>query len=291
MTRRFLLLGWFLLTATSAWSANDLSAVDEACHGELEDYDVPIGPDLEAFNQIQNSQMLNHPALYMMVSSVSAPLSKGGRLSLELAQIPALNCMQRTVVFAGKLKSEDTNKLAVLPRPRLTVSLPPVGSMHGSLTLAYLPPIKFGTTSAHAVGVSLSLHSRFGANFDLGLRLQGLTGRIADDIARNTVPDGPIYLDFYSPGVIGLGFHAGYDLKAALPGLAMYAEADFVNVGTFFVVGDDNVVVNNRYPFLGLVYSLGAQMVHRGIDLGLGWHHAPGSTYGGLRARLGYRWD
>ena len=41
MTRRFLLLGWFLLTATSAWSANDLSAVDEACHGELEDYDLP----------------------------------------------------------------------------------------------------------------------------------------------------------------------------------------------------------------------------------------------------------
>ena len=106
----------------------------------------------------------------------------------------------------------------------------------------------------------------------------------------NTDPDGPVYLDFYSPGVIGLGVNAGYDLKAVMPGLGVYAEADFVNVGTFFVVGDDNVVVNNRYPFLGLVYALGAQVVRNGIDIGVGWHHAPGSTYGGLRARLGYRW-
>ncbi|MBM65013.1 MAG: hypothetical protein CMH55_02115 [Myxococcales bacterium] len=280
-----------LLLALPAAAGNDLSGVDEACHGELEDYPVPLGADKEEFNRIQEAKMLNHPALYMMLSGVGAPFSKGGRISLELAQVPALGCMDRTVVFPNKLKTEDTNKLPVLPRPRLTVALPELAGVNGSLTVAYLPPVKMGTTSAHAVGLSLALHTRLATDLDLGIRFQGLTGRIVDDIAANTDPNGPVYLDFYSPGVIGLGVAAGYDLKSLAPGSALYAEADYVNVGTFFAVGDDGKVVNNRFPFLGLAYSLGAQTVHKGIDLGLGWHHAPGSTYRGIRARLGYRWD
>ena len=133
MTRRFLLLGSFLLTATSAWSANDLSAVDEACHGELEDYDVPIGPDLEAFNQIQNSQMLNHPPLHV-VSSVSAPLSKGAFKS----RVGANSCFELHAAdgrLCGKL-SRRYQQTRSSTETTLDGVIASVGSVHGSLTLA-----------------------------------------------------------------------------------------------------------------------------------------------------------
>ncbi len=275
------------LVAAPAFASGVAPECESALSGGIA-AQVPDG-DVDAYNLRQSAKMLNHPALTMLVSPLGMPSAKGATLSLEIARLPPLGCADRTVVFNNALKTEDTNKVPALPRPRLRVGLPKFMGLDGYLGVAYVPPVPLGSTSMHHAGFELGLSKALSRELSVGLRYHAAVSKVADDIAKSVEEDGPKVLDFYANGMWGLGLHAGYEGGALPQGLGLYTSFGFANVGTFFVIGDDNVIQNNPAPFQGVDYSLGA-VYHQGvIEAALEWHAAVGSTMQTVRSRIGYR--
>jgi hypothetical protein len=279
-----------LLLAAGAAAQPDLSTVDPACHKELTERFATVqnGGDLDGWNDTRSAIMLNHPALSLLVSPLAAPKQKGATLSLEIAVMPPLGCMDRVVWFAGKMKTEDTNKVPVLPRPRLRVSLPQLAGFDSALGLAYVPPVPLGATQVHQVGFDLTVSRSLSPQLDVGLRWHAAVTKVADDIAHKTNPDAADVLDFYVNGLSGVGLALGYHGGALPQDLTAYASGGYTNVGTFFLIGDDAAIRNNAFPYRGLDYTLGVQYRKGIFDGALEWHHAVGSTMKTVRARIGY---
>jgi hypothetical protein len=225
----------------------------------------------------------------MLISPLGMPSQKGASLSLEIARLPPLGCADRVVVFNNALKTEDTNKVPVLPRPRLRVGLPKFFGLDGFLGVAYVPPVPLGSTSMHHVGFELGLSKGLSAQLSVGMRFYAAVSKVADDIAESIEEGGHKVLDFYANGMFGLGLHAGYEGGALPKGLGLYTSFGFANVGTFFLIGDDGVIQNNSDPFQGVDYSLGMVYTLGLIEAALEWHHAVGSTMKTVRTRVGYR--
>ena len=249
---------------------------------------VPDG-DIEAFNARQSAIMLNHPALTLVVSPLGSPKVRGAEVGLEVMQLPALGCSERVVVFGGQLKTEDTNKMPVIPRPRLRVALPKLAGFGGYLGVVYVPPVPIGTTQTHHAGFELGLSRDLDNSLTVGLRYHAAVSKVVDDIAHAVEEDGPVVLDFYANGLWGADLQVGYEGGFLPAGLALFTAGGFTNVGTFFLVGDDNVIQQNVNPFQGFAYSLGGQFDARNLMVVLEWHHAVGSTMGAVRSRFAYR--
>ena len=271
------------LVATPALGAS----IAKECEGVLSDFEVPGDP--EVWTASQTAKMLNHPALSMVVSPLGAPKVKGAVLSLELSMIPAMRCADRVVWYNNGLKTEETNKVPLLPRPRLQVGLPKLAGFDGYLGVAYVPPVPLGSTSMHHAGFELGLSRSLSASLTAGLRYHAAVSKVADDIAQAVDDTAPTVLDFYANGMWGLGLHAGYEGGGLPKGFALYSGFGYVNVGTFFLVGDDAVIQNNPDPYRGVEYSLGGQFDVGALVLSLEWHHAVGSTMRTVRSKLGYR--
>jgi hypothetical protein len=279
-----------LFLASSASADPDLSTVDPACHKELTEQFATIqnGGDLDGWNATRSAIMLNHPALSLVVTPLAAPKQKGATLSLEVAALPPLGCSDRVIWFAGKMKTEDTNKMPIVPRPRLRVALPQLFGFDGALGVGYLPPVALGTTQVHHVGFDLTVSRSLSPQLDVGLRWHAAVTKVADDIAHKTHEDAPDVLDFYVNGLSGVGLAFGYHGGSLPKGMAAYASGGYTNVGTFFLVGDDAAIQNNEFPYRGLDYTLGAQYRRGILDGALEWHHAVGSTMKTVRLRIGY---
>lgn len=279
-----------VLVAAPAGAAGVASECEQELAGGIAGQ-VPDG-DIDAYNLRQSAKMLNHPALSMLISPLGMPKVKGAVLSVELARIPPLGCKDRAVVFNNALKTEDTNKVPLLPRPRLRVGLPKLFGFDGTLGVAYVPPIPLGNTMLHHAGFELGLSRDLSSELTIGLRYHAAISKVADDIAKSVDEDGPEVLDFYANSLWGLGMHVGYQGGGLPAGLGLYGSFGYANVGTFFLIGDDSRIQNNADPFRGVDYSLGIQMLRGIFDGALEWHQAvspTSNTMKTVRARLGYR--
>ena len=257
------------------------------CESVLSGQELP--EDVEAYNASQTAIMLNHPALSMLISPLGMPGVKGAVFGLELSMIPALQCKDRVVVYNNALKTEETNKIPILPRPRLKVGLPKLAGFDGYLGVAYVPPLPLGSTSMHHAGFELGLSRALSAQLTVGIRYHAAISKVADDIAQAVEETSPKVLDFYVNGLWGVGLHAGYQGGGLPKGLGIYSAFGFANVGTFFLVGDDSVIQNNPDPFQGVDYSVGAQYDLGAVSLSVEMHHAVGSTMRTIRSQFGYR--
>ncbi len=281
-------IAWVIALASSPALA---SGVASECETELAGGIAAMVPDgeIDAYNARQSAKMLNHPALSMLISPLGMPKVEGAVLGLEVSMIPALGCKDRVVVYNNALKTEDTNKVPVLPRPRIKVGLPKLAGFDGYLGIAYVPPVPMGSTSMHHAGFELGVSRQLSPELSLGFRYHAAVSKVADDIAKSVEEDGPTVLDFYANGLWGAGLHVGYQGNPLPAGLGLYTAFGFANVGTFFLIGDDGVIQNNPEPFQGVEYSVGAVYSGGGYELALEWHQAVGSTMQTVRSKLGYR--
>jgi hypothetical protein len=97
-------------------------------------------------------------------------------LSVEVASIPHLSTEERRVGFDGR-KVEDLNKLPVMMRPRVAVSLP----WRLALELAYVPPIEVGGVRTDLISGALSRPLWSGARWSVHGRLHGQIGNVEGD--------------------------------------------------------------------------------------------------------------
>ena len=230
--------------------------VDSACQ-EVAAQGTPDGYS----DQNQQDYLLNYFALATTFSPVHAPIPAApgtGMLGLEIAVIPPLGCERRLVL--NYTKTEDTNKVPALPRPRVSFVFPSVqlGSTQLSLygSLGYVPPLEILQTqnvivSAEA-GVGIGNPEK---GLQYGLRYHATLMKSIAEIATPFQKGGDTLLDFYMGSTFGADIMMGYKSSHYTP----YLSVGFTDVSTFFYIDDDGLVVNNGAPYSGLTTSLGLQ--------------------------------
>lgn len=240
-----------LLLTVAALTPTASAFVDEACE-DLAAEGAPEGYS----EQGQQDHLLNYFALATTLSPLHSvvPHAAGeGSIGLDLIIIPPLPCKRRLVLDYSK--TEDTNKAPFAPRPRAMFTFPMVGPVAVYAGAAYVPPIPlFGTRNVIASGeLGFGLPSAGG--FEWGGRLHATMMKTIGEIATPFDPADPEELDFYQASTFGLDLMLGWNT----PALSPYLAVGFTDVSTFFYIGDDGVVSNNRSPYAGLTTSLGVQ--------------------------------
>lgn len=272
----------FSLSAPPALAANVDPKCEEAAAAARAD-----PPD----EQGQQNFLLNYFSLATSFSPLHGVLPNEpghGAVSFEASIIPALSC-ERRLVFQGT-KTEDTNKAPLLPRPRLTFTLPKVGPVALYGGLGYVPPVTmFGTRNVivsgeAGLGVQLEGGLGFGARYHFTLL------RTIADVATAFDPADDPVLDFYSGSTFGIDGMMGYQAHLGRGdhplSLEPYLALGFADVSTFFWVGDDGRVGDNTEPYSGLAGSLGVQLQWRHVQGAAEFYLAPGYVTTG-RFRIG----
>ncbi len=266
-----------ILLALSLSAPALAGGVDPACEGVEQHH---------ADEDLQRAYMLNYFAAAATFSPLHGPIPHEpghGSVAIELAGVPPLSCARR-MAFGGT-KTEDTNKTPVIPRPRLSFTLPSEGPLVGYGSLGYIPPVTiFGTRN-----VILSLDAgaawRFDNGWQTGLRFHATLMKTIGDIATAFDLDDPAYADLY----LGSSFGGDWMLGRAWQRLTPYAALGFTDLSTFFYIGDDGVVQNNPHPFAGPTASLGLQArPWKNLELAGEYYTAPGVIHTG-RLRVGWR--
>ena len=230
--------------------------VDPAC-AEVAAQGAPEGYS----EQGQQDFLLNYFALATTFSPVHAPIPADpgtGLLGLELAVIPPLGCERRLVL--NYTKTEDTNKVPVLPRPRVGFVFPAIDlgttklSIYGNL--GYVPPLEIMGTQ----NVIVSAEAGFGignpeGGFQYGLRYHATLMKSIAEIATPFEEGGETKPDFYMGSTFGGDVMLGYKSSHYTPYLAV----GFTDVSTFFYIDDDGLVINNEQPYAGFTTSVGLQ--------------------------------
>ncbi|MEC7983516.1 MAG: hypothetical protein VX278_00045 [Myxococcota bacterium] len=210
----------------------------------------------------QQDFLLNYFSLATTFSPAHAPipgLPGEGMVGVELSVIPPLGCDRRLVLFYTK--TEDTNKVPVLPRPRLSFTFPSIqmgpvkGTIYGSL--GYVPPLPLMGTqnvivSAEA-GIGFGEPEENGLQY--GLRYHATLLKTVAEIATPFEEGAETMPDFYMGSTFGGDVLFGYKSNNFTPYLAV----GFTDVSTFFYIDDDGIVINNKSPYQGLVASVGTQ--------------------------------
>ncbi len=254
-----------LLAAVLAGPAQAHEAHQDGCEGVTQRY---------ADEDLQRAFMLNYFSLAATFSPLHGPVPHEpghGSLGLELAGVPPLSCERRLVM--GSSKAEDTNKTPVIPRPRLSFTLPSDGHLVGYGSFGYIPPVTiFGTRNVILSG-DAGLSWRFDSGWQTGLRFHATLMKTIGDIATAFDPDDPPEADLY----LGSSFGGDLLVGRAWETITPYAALGLTDVSTFFYIGDDGVVQNNAHPWAGLAGSLGAQWrPWRRLELAAELYSAPG---------------
>ena len=255
-----------LLTAAPAPAAG----VDPACEGAEQFY---------ADDDLQAAHMLNYFSLAASYSPLHGPVPQEpghGTIGLELAGVPPLSCERRLAL--GGSKTEDTNKTPVIPRPRLSFTLPSDGHLVGYGSLGYIPPVTIFGTRNVILSMDAGLSWRFDSGWQSGLRFHATLMKTIGDIATAFDLDDPAYTDLY----LGSSFGGDLLLGRAWDRVTPYAAVGVTDVSTFFYIGDDGVVQNNADPFAGVVASVGVQArPWKRLELAAEFYTAPGYVYTG----------
>ena len=102
----------------------------------------------------------------------------GGSFGLELSYVPSLSGAQRS---AGFSKTESTNLVPVVPRPRLSLTLPAGFALEGS----WVPPIRAFGVTANLVSAAIARPFALRGNVVLTPRIAGTTGSVRGPITCN----------------------------------------------------------------------------------------------------------
>lgn len=120
-------------------------------------------------------------AAALAFSPVGAPRIAGpwgGSFGLEVSYLPALSQAQRS---AGFSKTESTNLAPVVPRPRLSLTLPAGFAVEGS----WIPPIRAFGVTANLVSAAITRPFALRGNVILTPRIVGTTGSVKGPITCN----------------------------------------------------------------------------------------------------------
>jgi len=244
MSARTVAVAAALMFSTQASASIDPRCAEIAAAGVPADYS----------EQAQQDYLQNYFALSSSFSPVHGPVPHEpghGAVGLDLGVIPPLPCERRLVL--SYTKTEDTNKSPLLPRPRVTFSLPAIGQMVPYAGFAYLPPVKLlGVTNVILSGEA-GVGFRFGEIVQFGGRFHATTHKTVGEIATPFVEGDPAFDDLYNASTFGADLMFGLDLDPVSP----YVSVGLLDVSTFFFIGDDSVVVNNFHPYAGPVASIG----------------------------------
>ncbi len=234
-----------------------------------------------ADEDLQRAFMLNFFSLAASFSPLHGPRPHQpghGSLGLELAGVPPLSCERRMVM--ASTKAEDTNKTPLIPRPRLSFTLPGSGRLSGYGGLGYIPPVTIFGTRNVIMSVETGLAWQLDAGPQAGLRFHATLMKTIGDIATKFDEDDEDYVDLYLGSSFGGDLLGGWELSDGK--LLPYATLGVTDVSTFFYVGDDGVVQNNPDPFAGLTGSAGLQLrPWKRLELAAELYTAPGYLYTG----------
>ena len=138
-----------MLTLLLFFSQQVHAYVDPACADVADtDGDGNPGPAPEGYSEEgQQNYLLNFFSAGTTFSPLHAPIPSPagtGSFGVELSIIPPLGCDRRLVL--EYTKTEDTNKMPVLPRPRASFAFPAIDTKNHKIIpyagLGYVPPVK-----------------------------------------------------------------------------------------------------------------------------------------------------
>ena len=238
-------------------------------HPECVDIDKPDDYD----EQAQRDFLANYIALSTTFSPLHSPVPhEGGHgaIGVELAVIPPLSCARRYVF--NHEKTEDTNKVPVVPKPRITFAFPSIGPLTIYGGAAYVPPLSIGGMRSVIVSGEAGFGLTF-ANVQAGGRFHATMHKTIGDVATKFERDDDDFDDLFLASTFGVDGMFGYKIGPMTPYLAV----GFTDASTFFYIGDDSVVTNNYHPYLGPNFSVGIDSLWLGrIRAGAEFYGAPG---------------
>ena len=123
---------------------------------------------------------MKRSASLTLLTALGPPRNREGgvvEVALELAWNPDLSEEERRVGFNGT-KVEDLNRVAVVPRPRITVGL----GHNWSLDAAYLPPIEVEGITPNVASVAIERPVWSAQGWAVGIRGHGQAGTVKGDI-------------------------------------------------------------------------------------------------------------
>lgn len=258
------------------------ASVDPACLSVADtDGDGTPGPAPAGYSESgQQDFLLNFFSAATTMSPLHGPIPNPagqGGIGVELAVIPPLSCDRRLVL--NYTKTEDTNKVPVLPRPRMSFSFPAINTAIGKVIpyggLGYVPPLEIMDTQNVIVSVEagVGVADKQEKGLQYGLRGHATLMKSVAEIATPFVEGDETLPDFYMGSTFGFDAMIGFRKQTITPYLAV----GFTDISTFFYIDDDGVVVNNQDPYAGPVLSLGAQWrVNKRVQTAAELYSAPG---------------
>lgn len=236
-----------LLLFATLWGTAAHASIDPKCEGLAKPSDYS--------EQRQQDFLQNYYALATTYSPAHAPVPHKpgtGAIALGLAVIPPLACSHRYVL--EWTKTEATNKVPVMPRPVISFALPVEGDFVPYGSVSYLPPLPVAGTRNVYFGAEVGVGWQVSEVFELGVRGHATSHRTIADVATAFNEGDPVVLDYYHATTFGVDAMIGARIGVVAP----FASIGFVDVSSFFLVGDDGVISDNKHPYIGPALSLGA---------------------------------
>ena len=189
-------------------------------------------------------RIMGYYSAALAFTSIAAPRAgaRGLEAGLELSYLPPLNEAQRSGGFS---KTESTNLMPVVPRPRIAYGLP----WDTRFEASYVPPLKVMGVKASLLSVALSHPMLQTSRVNLTARIAGSSSKVVGPITCNKAiieedRGGEVFFskvchgresedEFHAPAlsleVLGTGNRAGNVLPYA--GLGVRSEQDRFKVG------------------------------------------------------------
>jgi hypothetical protein len=256
-----------LWAAALLWASPAFAETDPDCLGEK-----PADADYNEFAQVAFIQ--NYIALATSFSPVHAPVPhEGGHgaVGVELAVMPPLSCARRFAL--GRTKTEDTNKSPVVPRPRVTFAFPGSDKIIPYAGVGFVPPVPVGGVRTTIVSAEAGVGVKLGEALQVGGRFHATSVKNVGDTATAFAVDEVSAVDIYVANTMGLDLMAGYAIEDVV---TPYVAFGIMDATTFFWIGDDGVVSNNLFPYMGPTFSIGADGLTGPIRWGAEFYGAPG---------------
>ena len=157
-----------------------------AARAQDHDHDHPtgrVGPRaVERYRwQDPEGRIMAYYSAAVAFSPVGAPRVArpwGGSFGLEVSYVPALSEAQRSRGFSH---AESTNLVPMVPRPRLSLTLPAGFAVEGS----WIPPIRAFGVTANLVSAAITRPFALRGNVILTPRIAGTTGSVKGAITCN----------------------------------------------------------------------------------------------------------
>lgn len=283
-TPRFILAALFLLVSNAAQAQ-----LTPECQGKVDSNLVKHDNSGRAFLANYSAASLIMTPLGPMLPNEKSRASVG----VEVGYIPPLSCQQRTVWYADKDKTENTNVTPVMPRIRLGAQLPSAGPISFAVGLSFVPPIPLPIGNVLNVGGDFSAGWRSSFGLSLALRGHMSATQATLDVIPPVDPADPAVLDQFHAASFGGDVGVSYQLPwEAVSWLTPFASGGYSAVRSLTYIGDD--AAGERYPDLdwsGALVAGGLQalLFDKHLEIGLEVSSAIG-VFTTVKGKIGFNW-